>query len=68
VLKRRAVESIGRGNLEQVNRNPSAGIGGPVSVTINIFPPPGMDQRGLAELTVRTLERKMKDKGLRLGS
>lgn len=79
VLRRQAVQALGRSNLEQLNRAPSFQSGGfvgtghgsratgHVTVNVTVNPAPGMDEQALANLTLRKLRRELADRGLTLG-
>ena len=79
VLNARAVRALGPQFIEQANRAPgfqSGGVvgqpaaagshtrmSGPLNVTVNVFPAPGMDERALAGEVVRVVERRLRDQG-----
>ncbi|MCI0402493.1 MAG: hypothetical protein L0212_03085, partial [Acidobacteria bacterium] len=75
VLNSRAVASLGQAFIERANRAAgfqSGGIvgdggqtrmSGPLSITVNVFPAPGMDERALAGEVARQIERRLSDQG-----
>lgn len=80
VLNARAVERLGPGFIEQVNRAPSLQSGGTlgarfipsaaegpqVIVNVLIVPAPGMDEHAVGAAAAREIERRLRDMGRRL--
>ena len=80
VLNARAVASLGPTAIQQLNRaqgfasggftSPAGGAAGlnrgNVSINVLVMPSSGMDERALAALTIRELERALRDRGKRL--
>ncbi|HXE75314.1 MAG TPA: hypothetical protein VNN18_06745 [Candidatus Xenobia bacterium] len=78
VLNARAVQSLGPVAIHHLNRAPHFQGGGfvggrlptgdsrPVNINVLVVPAPGMDERALAALTLRELERALRDRGKRL--
>ncbi len=78
VLNARAVQALGPSFVEAANRAPAFQRGGivggrpaagdqrPVTINVLVVPSPGMDERALAALTLRELERTLRDRGKRL--
>lgn len=77
VLNARAVQALGAGAIQQLNQapafqrggfvSPAAASGRDVIVNVFVFPAPGMDERALAAYTAREINRRLRDKGRRLG-
>ncbi|MFQ5695666.1 MAG: hypothetical protein ACE5HB_06735, partial [Terriglobia bacterium] len=77
VLNAGAVQRLGRSFIEQANRAPSLQDGGMVgrvpstssglTVNITVTPAPGMNERQLADFTIRRLKRELEDRGMGLG-
>jgi TP901 family phage tail tape measure protein len=66
VIRREAVQQVGVQNLERVNAG-QAPMGN-VTIYNTVYALPGMDERAVADFTIRRLERKLRHRGLSLGS